>query len=297
MVLIVHGFPSKIAALRFEWHWQHPKMSLRVRHVKGKSVKEDRLAYRLRVAGEMLNMNPWRRFPLTVRWLKQEYTRQIVPAPPLHMPLAFGPVSVKVAKKTTAAASTGDGKDVATTSDEDDHYEDDHYEDDVISTNDSDDDVVLASGGPDAVASSGDVAFVVLSSSSDEEDECPSLLQRLHKLKAPPPVVVAVKPSSLQRRLTSYKPLPSAVAAASSPSSPSCYICRKSDGVDLQPVSCLSETCSMTSHARCLARRFLRDDSEQLVPIQGRCPVCDTDLLWGDLIRKSQGFLPCLAED
>lgn len=96
MVLITHGFPTDVSALRFEWAWQHPASSRRLKHLSQKLRNEKQFEYRLRILSEMLRTGPWDRLPLTIQWLKQEYARGF-PAqsqPPLHMPLAYGPIRV-----------------------------------------------------------------------------------------------------------------------------------------------------------------------------------------------------------
>ncbi|XP_041842487.1 structure-specific endonuclease subunit SLX1 [Melanotaenia boesemani] len=97
MVLIIHGFPSDIAALRFEWAWQHPHSSRRLSHVSRRSRKESSLQFHWRVVSNMLRAAPWSRLPLTARWLKQEYRMEFEPSlqPPLHIPVAFGSVRAK----------------------------------------------------------------------------------------------------------------------------------------------------------------------------------------------------------
>ncbi len=76
MVLVVYGFPSQVAALRFEWCWQNPAESLLTRNAlsgmpKAQQTKE-RLAAKIRVLYEMVHVAPFSRFPLNVFWLLKD---------------------------------------------------------------------------------------------------------------------------------------------------------------------------------------------------------------------------------
>lgn len=57
----------------------------------------------------MLRAPPWARLPLTVRWLRPDFRQELSPAPPPHMPIAFGPPPCQpLVQKRHAAASDAD---------------------------------------------------------------------------------------------------------------------------------------------------------------------------------------------
>lgn len=185
MVLLVHGFPNDIAALGFEWAWQHPHRSRRLRTVTRKKVREQKYDFCLRVLGNMLRARPWCRLPLTLRWIKPEYIRDFPPGlePPVHIPIAFGPVKPVKVKK-------------------------------------------------------------LADSKSDDDD--------IEEMQV-------------------------------------CTLCKKVVE-EVDKMRCLSPSCPLVAHMKCLAHEMLKDDiPNMLVPLEGCCPSCGIPVLWGDLVRLKRG--------
>ncbi|XP_065196322.1 structure-specific endonuclease subunit SLX1 homolog [Sycon ciliatum] len=102
MVLIVFGFPNNTYALQFEWAWQNPRRSLRLRQdtvvqklpARGRSLK-----HCWTIVCHLLNTGPWCRLPLRVRWLHPDYKLDFPDdaTPPSHMPLSHGPLDITIA--------------------------------------------------------------------------------------------------------------------------------------------------------------------------------------------------------
>lgn len=62
-------------------------------------------------------------------------------------------------------------------------------------------------------------------------------------------------------------------------------------------MTCLVTSCSSKFHVICLANEFLRLTPGMLVPMEGKCPVCRTDIMWADLVRFKKGFYrDCVLE-
>ena len=110
MMVCVYGFPSKVAALQFEWAWQHPLKSKLLAHrrpqFQGKIGRPHMLKAKFAILHEMLNCRPWFNFHLTVHMFHQERYEDIMgtfqtmtrkrnpsyglPALPSHTRLVFG---------------------------------------------------------------------------------------------------------------------------------------------------------------------------------------------------------------
>lgn len=64
-----------------------------------------------------------------------------------------------------------------------------------------------------------------------------------------------------------------------------CFLCCKT--IEDKPLKCLNPSCDLRSHIICLSKTFLH--TGDYIPVDGKCPKCKKELLWGDIIRKYKG--------
>uniref|UniRef100_A0A1D1XJG7 Structure-specific endonuclease subunit SLX1 homolog n=1 Tax=Anthurium amnicola TaxID=1678845 RepID=A0A1D1XJG7_9ARAE len=87
MVLCIHGFPSQVSALQFEWAWQHPKESLAVRKAAATFRSLSGIENKIRLAYAMLTLPQWESLNITVNYFSTKYMRHSAHCPrlPKHM--------------------------------------------------------------------------------------------------------------------------------------------------------------------------------------------------------------------
>ena len=79
MICYLYGFPSKIAALQFEWAWQHPKKSKKVAPVILNKRYKSGVFGQLQLLYDMLNIEPWSQYSLNILFLGEiNYNLQVL---------------------------------------------------------------------------------------------------------------------------------------------------------------------------------------------------------------------------
>ncbi|CAM0907450.1 unnamed protein product [Alopecurus aequalis] len=94
MVLCIHGFPTNVAALQFEWAWQHPTESLAVRKAAAGFKSLGGIGNKIKIAYTMLNLPSWENLNLTVNFFSTKNTKFTAgcPALPCHMKTVVSPM-------------------------------------------------------------------------------------------------------------------------------------------------------------------------------------------------------------
>ncbi|KAL9247181.1 hypothetical protein vseg_020639 [Gypsophila vaccaria] len=91
MVLCIHGFPTNVSALQFEWAWQHPKDSVAVRETAATFKTLGGLTNKIKLALTMLTLPSWQSLDLTVSIFSTNYMKYTAGCPtlPRQMKLHF----------------------------------------------------------------------------------------------------------------------------------------------------------------------------------------------------------------
>lgn len=192
--------------IQFEWAWQHPASSRRLKHIKPRKSRQKLFDYCLDILTAMLNVGPWCRLPLTVRFFDDDFYLKYMSiiSPPLHMPITHGPI---IPKKLGSE-----------------------------------------------------------------------------------------KKKKRKKQISSTATVADAAATLSTVNNNNCYFCYLPIIENNDKITCVQFDCKLVAHIVCLGKSFWKNDG-MILPINGICPICNTDVLWGDLIRKMIGCNLHLTND
>ncbi|KAL3829032.1 hypothetical protein ACJIZ3_017834 [Penstemon smallii] len=83
MALCIYGFPTNVAALQFEWAWQHPVESLAVRTAAASFKSLSGIANKIKLAYTMLTLPSWQSLNLTINFFSTKYQKYTSGSPTL----------------------------------------------------------------------------------------------------------------------------------------------------------------------------------------------------------------------
>uniref|UniRef100_A0A6N2M1X9 Structure-specific endonuclease subunit SLX1 homolog n=1 Tax=Salix viminalis TaxID=40686 RepID=A0A6N2M1X9_SALVM len=83
MVFCIYGFPTNVAALQFEWAWQHPTESVAVRQAAAAFKSFSGVANKIKLAYTMLNLPSWQSLNISVNYFSTKYKVHSVGCPSL----------------------------------------------------------------------------------------------------------------------------------------------------------------------------------------------------------------------
>ena len=49
---------------------------------------------------------------------------------------------------------------------------------------------------------------------------------------------------------------------------------------------CPSPGCESVTHLTCLSKHFLKNEPGSIIPVQGTCPSCKSEVVWGDVVKE-----------
>ncbi|KAL5520764.1 SLX1 [Sanghuangporus sanghuang] len=260
MQMIVHGFPSKLAALQFEWAWQHPHLSRHLREARGASQAfaagkrssgvNGTLKGNIKTVRTMLATHPYSTWPLHVKLFTHEAVKHWAAAAD-----SAGSLLMRNPKTKTKLPDL-DAVDLCK----------DMPRGFTVSVELEGVDG-KAQGDSRAGSGSGRTGPIDV---TDSQFTSEHLEKHTAVLASPasPTCSVCNESLSVPRSTEIVPALEDQLALA----------------------LCPAPACKGTAHLLCLARKFLSEDMDgrgtsKLIPRGGECPTCLRYVLWGDVIR------------